>query len=267
MSGAVEILDAGVGTTIQDRGRPGYAHLGVSASGVVDPGLAATVNRLVGNPGDLAVLETCGNLVVRAVTAVLVASSTAPAPVSLRPGDVCTIRPDGRRAWHYLALRGGIDVEPVLGSRSTDTLSGLGPPPPAAGDLLPVGDEPRNPVVADVAPLPIPVDVARATPGPRADWFADGWERLVGETNWTVTVASRIGVRLRGVRLERRVEAELPSEGLVRGAIQVPPDGDPVMMLADHPTTGGYPVIAVVDPDDVAIVAQRLGGSTLRIRV
>ena len=161
--------------------------------------------------------------------------------------------------WQYVAVRGGVDVPPVLGSRSTDTLSGLGPSPLAPGDVLPVGAEPASQLAVDHAPGTRARELARISPGPRLDWFDPvGFERFVAGT-WTGTDSSRVGVRL-----TRRITRDLPSEGLVRGAIQVPPDSDPVMLLADHPTTGGYPVIAVVDPEDVALVAQTKPGGTVR---
>ncbi|HEV2088639.1 MAG TPA: biotin-dependent carboxyltransferase family protein, partial [Cryptosporangiaceae bacterium] len=157
-------------------------------------------------------------------------------------------------------------VEPVLGSRSTDTLSGLGPPTVGDRMELPVGPaaagEPATPDAEPDFPaeprLPI-------TPGPRADWFAEDALDVLGRAVWTVTPASnRVGVRLDGPSLARRVTAELPSEGLVAGAIQVPPGSGPVLFLADHPVTGGYPVLAVVDPADLWLAAQARPGETLR---
>jgi biotin-dependent carboxylase-like uncharacterized protein len=267
MNAALEIVAPGIATTVQDGGRPGLAHLGVPTSGFVDPALAGVVNRLVGNPVDAALLETCGNLRVRAMSALLVASSTEPAPRTLPAGHEFEVRADRFRLWHYLAIRGAIDVEPVLGSRSRDTLSGIGPSPVIAGERLPIGPEPDLPITADVAPLPARGELARITSGPRAEWFEPDWRTDFAGSAWTITSASRVGVRLSGRKLVRTIRTELPSEGLVRGAIQVPHDGDPVMMLADHPTTGGYPVIAVVDPDDVAIVAQHLPGEVVRFRL
>jgi biotin-dependent carboxylase-like uncharacterized protein len=261
---AIEIVEAGIATTVQDRGRPGYGHLGVPPSGAVDPELAALTNRLVGNPPDAALIETCGNLMLRVTGAVLIATSSELAPTSMRAGESLRLPVDPERLWQYVAVRGGIDVPPVLGSRATDTLSGLGPAPPTAGQLLPIGPEPHAPVAVDRAPRVDAVRAVRLSPGPRLDWFEPAsFERfLVG--SWTVTESSRIGVRLSGVRLTRRVTRDLPSEGLVRGAIQLPPDSDPVMLLADHPTTGGYPVIAVVHPADVAIVAHTAAGRSVR---
>ena len=264
MTAAIEVVEAGIGGTVQDLGRPGLAHLGVSPSGAVDRRLAALTNRLVGNPDTAAVIETCGGLVVRFLAAAVIAVSTELAPMSVGEGATYRVASNPSCLWQYVAVRGGVDVMPVLGSRSTDTLSGLGPAPLAAGDVLPVGSEPESQLAVDHAPGTRAREFVRVSPGPRLDWFdAVGFERFVGGF-WKVTDSSRVGVRLSGVRLTRRITRDLPSEGLVRGAIQVPPDSDPVMLLADHPTTGGYPVIAVVDADDVALVAQTKPGGTVR---
>jgi biotin-dependent carboxylase-like uncharacterized protein len=261
----IEVVDAGLLTTVQDAGRRGYAAVGVPPSGAVDRDLAAHCNRLVGNPDRFALLETVGGLVLRAGAPCVVASDLEPVARSLSPGDIVRVGA-GIRQWHYVAVRGGVDVEPVLGSRSTDTLSGLGPPPIATGMDLPVGREPAEPPVGETWPVRAPGDVIRITRGPRADWFTAGaLTALAG--SWTISEASRVGIRLAGPRLERAIDGELPSEGLVRGAIQVPPDGAPIMMLADHPTTGGYPVIAVVQPNDVAALAQHPVGSTITLRL
>ena len=163
-------------------------------------------------------------------------------------------------------MRGGIDVAPVLGSRSTDTLSGLGPPPLRTGDVLPIGPEPTELPLVDVAPVcPPPGDtvVLRAVLGPRAEFVADPAE-LTGIA-WTASSRSdRIGMRLEGGRLRRSGDAEVPSEGMIRGAIQVPPGGEPVVFLADHPVTGGYPVVATVCDADVDRAAQVRPGQGVR---
>ncbi len=265
--GSIEVVEAGVATTVQDGGRPGFAHIGVSPSGAVDPALVGVLNRLVGNPSDAAALETAGGLRVRAHGPLVVASSVEPAPVVLRDGNEMSIPHGAGRRWDYVVIRGGIDVPLTLGSRSTDTLSGLGPAPSTVGDVYAIGSEPTTGITTDVAPLRPIGDHVRVFPGPRADWFEGDWRRVLTTGVWTVTATGRVGVRLRGGALVRRRRGELPSEGLIRGAIQVPPDGDPVMMLADHPTTGGYPVIAVVHPDDVAIVAQHQEGTAVRLRL
>ena len=262
----IRIVEPGWSTTVQDTGRHGLAHLGVPPSGTVDPGLAALVNRLVGNDPDAAVIETAGHLVIEAVRAAIVAVSTAPAPHAIAPRQRLRVEPDPDRTWAYLAVRGGFDTPVVLGSRSTDTLAGIAGVQIAAAVELPVGPDPGHPVTVDVAPVRNHRAVARVWPGPRVDWFAPGSFEALCTTPWVVSAeVSRVGLRLDGTAdIVRRRHDELPSEGLVRGAIQVPPDGRPVVMAADHPTTGGYPVIAVVDPDDLALVTQQRSGREIR---
>jgi biotin-dependent carboxylase-like uncharacterized protein len=169
----------------------------------------------------------------------------------------------------YLAVRGGVDLPPVLGSRSSDTLSGLGPSPLAAGDRLPVGSLAGEQPLVDVAPVaPLPDrPVLRVLPGPRRDWLqASAWGELTSQ-EWAVSADSdRVGLRLTGPRLLRARTDELPSEGLVAGAVQVPPDGGPVLFLADHPVTGGYPVLAVVVTADLPLAAQLRPGDGVRFR-
>jgi allophanate hydrolase subunit 2 len=157
----------------------------------------------------------------------------------------------------------------VLGSRSTDTLSGLGPAPLAVGDRLAVGQAMGDEPVVDVAPVagPQSAPVLRVLPGPRRDLLVPGaWQALVSG-RWTVSSDSdRVGVRLTGPALLRAHDAELPSEGLVPGAIQVPPDGTPVLFLVDHPVTGGYPVLAVVVTADLPGAAQLRPGDEVGFR-
>ncbi|WP_138759787.1 biotin-dependent carboxyltransferase family protein [Modestobacter altitudinis] len=272
------VLATGPLTTVQDEGRPGQAALGIGRSGVCDRASAALANRLVGNPPDAAVLEvTFGGLAVRAGSDLLVVTTGArcpgaphAAPTLLRAGAELRLGAPAGGLRSYLAVRGGIAVPPVLGSRATDVLAGLGPPVVAPGDVLPVGPPTSPPAGVDLAPVADPpagaVTVA-VLPGPRADWFgAAGWSGLVGRP-WTVSSDSnRVGVRLDGVPLDRVRAGELPSEGMVRGALQVPPAGTPVLFLADHPVTGGYPVIGYVVDADVDRCAQLRPGQTLRLR-
>jgi biotin-dependent carboxylase-like uncharacterized protein len=277
------VLAPGLFTTVQDRGRPGWASIGVTRSGAADRQAAALANRLVGNDAAAAVLEvTVGGLQVRAGRTLLVAVSGAPAPVTvdgraapfdapltLRPGQVLGLGNPAVGLRSYLAVRGGIGVPPVLGSRSTDTLSGLGPAPLRPGDVLPVGALAADEPVVDVAPVRAPSSrpVLRVLPGPRRDWLAPAaWTALTAE-DWTVSPDSdRVGLRLAGPRLDRARTDELPSEGLVPGAVQVPPDGAPVLFLVDHPVTGGYPVLAVVTTDDLPAAAQLRPGDRVRFR-
>jgi biotin-dependent carboxylase-like uncharacterized protein len=276
---SLSVVDPGPLTTVQDAGRPGFAHLGVPRSGWLDPEAARVANRLVGNGRRRAVLETTvGGVVLRAEEALTVAVTGAEADVrvnglaaafgeaiSLVAGAELTVGPARSGVRSYVAVSGGIDVAPVLGSRATDRLSGLGPPPLASGDVLPVGPA-RPPRPADAQRPPVVDGVLRVAAGPRADWLSDGVRRLVAHA-WTVaTDSDRVALRLSGSALARARTDELPSEGLVLGAVQVPPDGQPLVFLADHPTTGGYPVVAVVHPDDLWQCAQLRPGDTVSFR-
>ena len=277
---SLTVLAAGVQTTVQDRGRLGFAHLGVPRAGALDAPAAALANRLVGNDPGAAVLEvTLGGLRVRTDVGTWIAVTGAEAPVRLggRPaahtraewlpaGACLELGPPTTGVRSYVAVAGGIAVDPVLGSRSTDTLAGLGPAQVADGDVLPVGPPTgAGPVGLDTPPRRR-ADGLRVHPGPRPEWFGpDALDRLcAGE--WRVLPASnRVGLRVSGVPLPR-VEGELSSEGMVLGAVQVPPDGQPVVFLHDHPTTGGYPVVAVVDPADLWQCAQLRPGEAVSFR-
>ncbi|MFF6786782.1 5-oxoprolinase/urea amidolyase family protein [Streptomyces sp. NPDC012510] len=281
---ALVVVRAGALTTVQDQGRPGHAHLGVPRSGALDAPAAALANRLVGNPPEAAVLETTLNgCSVRPRSAVTVAVAGAPCPVTVdgRPvawgtpvrvpgGALLDIGPARSGVRGYLAVSGGVAVERVLGSRSTDLLSGLGPPPLTDGAVLPLGHPAHLPARVDVVPHPAPPSelVLHVTLGPRDDWFTDTALRTLTRHPYTVSSASnRIGLRTEGPTLERSRPGELPSEGMVLGAVQVPPDGRPVVFLSDHPTTGGYPVIAVVHPADLPAAAQATPGTPVRFVV
>jgi biotin-dependent carboxylase-like uncharacterized protein len=279
----VDVLSPGPFTTVQDLGRPGHAALGVAASGAVDRPSLRLANRLVGNPEGAAALElTLGGLRLRFARLARVALTGAPcdaragdrplamnAPELVAAGDELRIGTPSSGVRTYLAVAGGIDAEPVLGSRATDTLAGLGPARLARGDRLAVGAATGEPPAIDVAPAPAPAaePVIRLLPGPREDWFTAAARAALVAAPWTVSPRSdRIGVRLEGPALERARAGELPSEGMVEGALQVPPDGRPVLLLADHPVTGGYPVIAVVAGDDIPLAAQARPGARLRFR-
>lgn len=277
----IEVVRAGALTTVQDLGRPGYAHLGVTCSGALDRLSHGLANRLVGNPADAATLETTlSGCAVRAAGDVTVAVTGAPCPVTVdgRPapwgapvrvpaGAVVSAGAATHGVRSYLAFSGGIAVEPVLGSRSTDLLSGLGPAPLADGAALPLGAPSRPPVHSPVVPYPGPPRslVLPLLLGPRDDWFTPAALRtLAGSTYRVSTSSNRIGLRVVGTPLERAGGGELPSEGMVTGAVQVPPDGLPVVFLADHPTTGGYPVIGIVPEEALAAAAQAAPGTALR---
>lgn len=289
MSGGLRILAPGPSATIQDLGRPGWFSAGVGVSGATDTDSLRLANRLVGNDEGAAGIEcVLGGLQVEAIQAVTIAVTGAPAPISVdgNPVDqasVVELEPGQRFALGlataglrvYVAVRGGLAVEPVLGSRSRDTLAGLGPEPLQSGDELPVGPAPTNPAVVVEGPATEVGPVAQITNdpvivrvqlGPRADWFVQPEDLFVG--GWSLTDRlDRVGARL--VRqqncppLTRRDDRELPTEGMPLGAIQVPPSGEPVVFLADHPITGGYPVIGVVHHADLRLVAQARPGQQL----
>ena len=275
------VVRAGPLTTVQDLGRPGHAHLGVPRSGAADAPALRLANRLVGNDAAAAGLET--TLLGVAVRLdqprwVAVTGAVAPVRVDGEPVDTPVLVPAGATVRigtasaglrSYLAVGGGLAVPPVLGSRSTDRLSGLGPAPLRDGDELPVGPDPGPPPPAVRTPLDLPAEpVLRLRPGPRDGWFtAAALAVLAGEPYQVSTDSDRVGLRLDGPPLDRRDDRELPSEGLVLGALQVPADGRPVLFLADHPTTGGYPVLGVVHPADVPLAAQARPGSRLRFRM
>jgi biotin-dependent carboxylase-like uncharacterized protein len=269
-------------TLIEDLGRPGQAHLAVPRSGAADRPACVRANRLVGNPDDAAVLEmTLLGARLRFEDAALIALTGADMDAHLDgmalPRDgaaavrggatlTCFAARHGVRA--YLAVAGGIAAPLTLGSRSHDLLSGLGPPPLRAGDRLQIGTA-RS---AAAPPLPVPAfeeePVLRFVPGPRDDWFVPAaLETLATQPYFVSPDSNRIAVRLQGPALERATRDELPSEGLMPGAIQVPASGQPVVMLADHPTTGGYPVIGVVVAEDLWLLAQARPGSSLRFAI
>lgn len=312
---ALTVVSPGLFTTLQDTGRPGRGDLGVTTSGAADRPSATQANRLLGLPEDVPVLETLlSGLSLKAETTLAIALTGAvgeatitdsseadsapravPAPVRepfpLRPGQVLTLGSPRAGLRGYVGVRapgsGGpgtarvLDHEPTLGSRATDTLSGLGPAPLRQGQALATAplaaqdDAPSGRRATAVGhreepatrlPEPGETVTLRVTRGPRADWFHGDVEALT-RTGWNVSAdADRVGVRLAtgGEPLTRARTGELTSEGMVPGALQVPPDGHPVLFLADHPVTGGYPVIATVVDADVGRAAQLAPGTPVR---
>ena len=307
------VLGAGPSVLVQDLGRPGHASLGVTASGAADRAAAATALRAVGTDPAAAVLEILlGGLTVMTDTPAVVAVTGA-------AGFVVVVTPGGSRRTAatgevlrleagatleigrpaagvrgYLAVRGGIDAPTVLGSRSRDTLAGLGPPPVVAGDVLAIGDrvvgpwaEGWHPAVAGGvgrggagsgaggsvigggrggvgSGAAVDLDVI---PGPRDDLFpADAWDVLAA-TGHVSGHADRVGVRIDPARpVPRLAGGEIPSEGMVRGAVQIPADGSPVVFGPDHPVTGGYPVIGVLTSRSADHISQLLPGTPVRLR-
>lgn len=282
----MSVVQPGVSATYQDAGRPGNAALGVGPSGAMDRRAYRLANDIVGNSLDETTLEVLGaGAVLRATDDQVLSVSGAatgltitPAPgrgparnrhpvpgsaFALLAGEELEIGRAESGMWSYIAVRGGIEAPRLLGSSSRDTHSGLGPEPLRAGDDIRVHPATVSAVVARGASPSLPVQesrrsvVLRVIPGPREDWFAhESLEQFYLEP-WSVTQHfSRTAVRLSGIPLRRVVHEELQSEGLVRGAIQVPRNGQPLIFAADHPVTGGYPVVGVIVDADLDRAAQ-----------
>lgn len=279
-SGDLVVLEPGMQALIQDSGRPGRSAVGVTASGAMDRVALRLANSLVGNPGSAAVIESLfGGLHLRAGRDAIVAVTGAAVearvderhvglcePILLRQGEELAIGAPSSGCRAYVAVRGGIDAEPELGSRSSDMLSGLGPPPLKAGSVLRIGSEPNDAVGLALPQKPPAGDIElRYIPGPRDDWFdPDSLDRLASQIWEVSTDSNRVGLRLEGTPLKRMQDGELPSEGVTRGSIQVPPNGQPVLFMADHPVTGGYPVIGTVLDSDTDLAGQVVPGSHVR---
>jgi len=291
---ALRVQQTGLQALFQDLGRYGYAGQGVSASGAMDRAALRAANRLAGNAADTACIEAvhgglrvvCQGEAVVAITGAdgpleLIAANGARwsvprhAPVALTDGDTLLLGAPRAGVRSYLAARGGFAVTPVLGSCATDTLAHVGPPPIAAGDLLPIRPAPAGAVVGapETPPsdLPAPADIVTldVVMGPRTDWFTPAAVQRFASQLWTVTPQSnRVGLRLAGEQALERApaleRAELPSEGTALGALQVPPNGQPVLFMADHPLTGGYPVIATVTAHHLDRAGQLPVGARIR---
>ncbi|KAA1432546.1 5-oxoprolinase/urea amidolyase family protein [Mycolicibacter arupensis] len=283
MTTSLEILHTGPLALVEDLGRAGLAHLGVSTSGAADRRSHKLANRLLANPDDRATVEVafggfsarvCGGDVDIAVTG----ADTDPqvdgvtfgtnSIQRVRRGQVVSLGTPRSGLRSYLAVRGGIEVAPVLGSRSYDVMGGIGPAPLRDGDVVRIGERTGHYPEIDQAPVAtITDDVVelRVTPGPRDDWFVD--PDIMVRTNWLVSNRSdRVGMRLVGMPLEYRwPERQLPAEGTDRGAIQILPNGFPIILGPDHPVTGAYPVIGVVVDDDIDTLAQVRPGQTVRM--
>ncbi|MGO1956457.1 5-oxoprolinase/urea amidolyase family protein [Microbacterium sp.] len=287
----VEIVSVGPHALLEDLGRPGRADLGVAPSGAMDRGALRRANGFVGNPAGAAAIETAlGGLRLRARGHLTLAVAGAPVsltiirsdeereapfdvPFALSDGEELVVGAAVRGVYSYLAVRGGLEAAAVLGSASRDVLAGLGPEPLTAGAVLPIGSR----IAGAVDPWAAPGDPLAASddevwldvvPGPRDDWFAPAALAAFCDQDWVVTARSnRVGLRLDGAQLlERLRDGELPSEGTVGGALQVPPDGRPILFTADRPLTGGYPVVGVVTRAHLGRAAQAPPGARIRFR-
>ncbi|GAB2996820.1 5-oxoprolinase/urea amidolyase family protein [Mycobacterium bourgelatii] len=279
----LEILRSGPLAVVQDLGRAGLAHLGVGRSGAADRRSHTLANRLVANPDDWATIEiTFGGFSARVrggdVDIAVTGADTDPTVDGnmfgnnsvhhVRDGQIISLGTPWAGLRTYLAVRGGIAVTPVLGSRSYDAMSAIGPLPLQAGDVVPIGEHTDDYPELDQAPVAAieeHIVELQAIPGPRDDWLLDP-DALV-HTVWMASNNSdRVGMRLEGRPLRYRwPDRQLPSEGTTRGAIQVPPNGLPVILGPDHPITGGYPVVGVIIDEDIDKVAQIRPGQYVRL--
>jgi biotin-dependent carboxylase-like uncharacterized protein len=279
----LEVIDPGVLSTVQDLGRLGFTADAVCPSGAADLPAHRLANRLVGNAERCATVEAVlGTLRLRALADTVIAVTGAPVPVivgghshatgqaiSVAAGEPIELGWAEAGLRSYVAVRGGVAVAPVLGSRSTDTISGLGPAPLEAGHILPIGNDVQGLPAPDHVPIhPIEASpVLDITSGPRIDWIDGASRTTLGTQRFAVSdKIDRIGVRLTGPRLVRSITRELPSEAIIVGAVQLPPNGDPIIFGPDHPTTGGYPVVAVVAERHLHVVAQLRPGQNIRFR-
>lgn len=278
----IELLRAGPLTTVQDLGRLGWRDRGLSRCGALDDLALQAGNLLVGNPPDAAALEfTLGAAVLRFEADAWVALTGTDRDASLdgrplRPGWRCAVRAGQmlklaapqERMRSYICVSGGIAVPIVLGSRSTDLKAGFGGLDGRAlrdGDRLPLGTANRLPTRSAGLLLPEWSADVRVLPGPNYADFPAAARAAFGGTDWTVTPQSnRMGYRLAGPALTRRRGGELASHGVLPGVVQVPPSGQPIVLLADAQTTGGYPIMAVVIRADLWKLAQLRLGATLR---
>jgi KipI family sensor histidine kinase inhibitor len=277
--GQLRVVEPGFQTTVQDLGRPGQAHLGVSASGACDALSLRTGNWLVGNPEGAPALEMtlAGGTFAFAAPAViaLTGSDFEPAidgyrvppwgAIEVRQGQtlVCGATRSGARC--YVCARGGIALEPVLGSCSTHLTTGLGG---LAGRALRKGDTLAFGTVAEQTPATrrFPRELAgkllrrgelRVTRGPQWEWFDEqAWEAFLAAGYTVSEDSSRMGLRLRGAALSAERQGSMLTEGVSLGALQVPPDGQPILSFVEHQTTGGYPQLACVIAADLHRVGQ-----------
>ena len=278
----LEVLESGGLVSIQDMGRRGFQHLGVSPGGVVDPVMAAVVNRLVGNPDDAAVLECAmRGPRLRFHQAARVAwlgwnDDRAGRPIEMQAGDELDLRASTRALRGYVAVSGGIDVACVLGSRATDVRAGFGGfhgRYVQSGDRLPVGKTLVGPCAGDWRvnwPLTVASDdllELRFLPSLQHAWFSPDAHQKFRESIYQVSsMSDRMGTRLDGAALEREEASELFSQPVVAGSVQVPPDGKPIVLMAERQTIGGYPQLAQVISADLSKLARAWPGTRLRFR-
>ncbi|MEM1431188.1 MAG: biotin-dependent carboxyltransferase family protein [Pseudomonadota bacterium] len=281
--GALEVLSCGPGLTVQDAGRTGYLRFGVPTAGAMDRAALALANALVGNAPEAAALELpflgatfrmrSGATVIGAAGAgAVLAINEIPVPAAsaalVRAGDRVAVSPACGGVYTYLAIAGGIAVAPEMGSRSSHMRTGFGPAQLAAGDHVPLADEAGSEAALRYIGAAAPGDgPIRVVPGPQDSHFGEGvWAAFLGAAFRVSARSDRMGLRLDGPRLPSARGHDIVSEGVVPGSIQVPGDGQPIVLGRDCQTTGGYPKIATVISADLGRLAQFPPGAEIRFR-
>jgi biotin-dependent carboxylase-like uncharacterized protein len=271
----IKVIDPGALSSIQDHGRWGRQHLGISPGGAADPVLASIANRLVGNPDDAAVIEcTMTGPVLQfgsyaRVAWVGWADEISGRPHEIKSGGSIDLRSRMCHLRGYIAVAGGIPVPEVLGSRSTDLRAVLGGHHGRAlqaGDILPITKASTTPVsgkwhVSWPRPDGHLMEI-RYLRGVQADWFTEEAHRLFSENLYEITPSSdRTGTRLKGSKLKLRKPREMVSQPVVFGSVQVPPDGQPIVLMSERQTIGGYPQIGHVISADIPKLARAWPGT------
>lgn len=289
----LKVVGIGLGASFQDRGRAHMAAQGLAPSGAIDRIAMVEANLRLGNPSDAPVVEIAyGGLSLLADAAEVLCLTGADCgatltaadgntvnlhwghPFAVDAGDRVTLGVPQAGVYSILSRRGGFAPAAVLGSHARDSLAQFGPAPLRMGDHLPagqmqIGAVQTGPFTQDSMPKSGEIVTLRILAGPRWDWFTKDAQQLLTKQEWSATAeASRTGIRLAGQSpLTREIVQELPSEATIAGAIQVPPAGQPIVFLKDHPVTGGYPVIGIVHPDDLATLGQCPAGVRLRFEL
>ncbi len=283
----IRVLEPGAQTTVQDLGRPGHLRYGIPPSGPIDRTAFVVANRLVGNADDAAGLECTvmgPRLEADAPCAIAVTGAEMPVTVNggqasawqtliLKPGNVVKLGPARAGVRAYVAFSGGIDLPLVLGSRATylrGRLGGLGGRALRKDDRLTLFPAPLPPIrrasAAAIADLTVPPEI-RVVLGPQADRFTeDGIAAFLGGEYEMLPQSDRMGARLKGPRIEHARGHDIISDGIALGSIQVPGDGQPIALLVDRQSTGGYTKIATIGSFDIGRLGQVKPGQRLRFR-
>ena len=269
--------------TLQDKGRIGYANIAVPTSGAFDQKSHQLANRLIGNfPNACAIESLRGSFEFGTDSELVISATGAPASVQVDgrehemfrsifvpAGSVVSVSPGSLGMRTYLAIRGGIVGNQIMGSSSYDELSQIGTPPIKPGDKFSVENQVAGSITGDYTPGSVITGLntveLETMPAPRWSGFSNSDILFTSEYQVTSSV-NRVGLRLSGPALVWNSESRLASEGVVTGAIQIPVDGMPLIFGPDHPTTGGYPVVAVVSRNSLDLLAQTAPGTVIRFK-